>query len=101
MPNLNPCVADVNAAASEKIAHNRLFRRDHAALSFSFDSFPCRGLGKIANPPRSPRPLRPEGTEGNGCLYPVRTKGRPLTIGFSATKRQQLLRAAHEARPKR
>ena len=39
-------------------------------LSFSFDNSPCRGVGKIANPPRNPRPLRPKRTEGNSCTPP-------------------------------
>ena len=43
-------------------------------LSFSFDNSPRRGVGKIANPPQNPRPLRPKRTEGNNCapFRPVR-----------------------------
>lgn len=34
-------------------------------LSFSFDNFPGRGVGKIANTSRNPRRLRTKRTEGN------------------------------------
>jgi len=66
--------------------------------SFSFDNSPRRGVGKIVNPPRNPRPLTPKRTEGNGCTPHKACAPCCAQVCGTATDLQRSAHPAPEAR---